>query len=1420
MKPYINYITGLPDFLLIQRVSFCWFIVQGISEELINFSRILDFSHNTEYILFGQEYRLVKPIYRIRRAKRYIANYAVQLVIPLEVRNKKTKKIKYHDEFTITSLPIMTTEATFIINGCERVIVSQIIRSPGIYFEKNKNQKKFARFKRKFSSDFSNLRSFIISGNIMFSQFMVFLPYREPIKVEVSEKNEILRKEDIITITVGLGFIPNWKKINIFQYSFKYFKEKEKNFSFYFLNCFKIYRIISKQFEYQKKIELIQIFLRWLKIKNNDNIYPNNFKTQQIFYLLTYFNFLLKFLIKYEILLKKPNYQIKITKKKWLNNLIKKPFYHPLINSKILLKETQKKIYQHYNKLIKESQRTAQIQLNYKSFLITRLSGIGIKEINNFSFLKETINKSIRQTKKNISLINNTKLKPTFYFSISLKDNLKYIFEKEKHGFFIGNRKHPYLKTKTTFLQYNQDHEIKDFYFDKYKEKDLYTATLIPEYGSWIRFGFQKNTKINLYKYPIKNQEDEIIVQIDKVIQKPIIHLLKEMGLIDLEIYQSLEHADFFYFDKPVLSSSLNLKQPLLRFELNSNLYNNISEFSRIFDKTYYQLGKIGRSKLNKRLNLNISQRFQTILYDDIFAILDQLITLSISKIPGDDIDHLKNRRVRSVGELLQSLFRIGFLRLSRKLGNQINRTDSGQLSNFNIISATIREFFGSSQLSQYMDQTNPLSSLTHRRRISGLGPGGFDRDRISFAVRDIHSSHYGRICPIETPEGQNVGLIASLTTCARVNKSGFIETPFWRVLNGKVIKTTNPIYLTADIEDFYKIAPADISINKDNYLTKNLIPVRYKQDFINVSPFEVDFIGISTIQVVSVAASLIPFFEHDDANRALMGSNMQRQSVPLILPQKPIIGTGLENQVALDSGMTLTATISGIVNSVTSRQIIVKDSFGTEIKYNLQKYKRSNQETCINHRPIVWKGEKIKSGQILTDGPGIIANELALGQNILIAYMPWQGYNFEDAILINERLVYNDIFTSIHIERYEIEIDRTAEISEQTTKNIPNLSSSDVQHLNNDGIISVGTFVKPGDILVGKIIAKDDSEQLPEAKLLRAIFGAKAKGIKDTSFRMPSGESGRVLETLTINRKTKLAYEFEKIYIVIAKIRKIQVGDKIAGRHGNKGIISRIMPRQDMPFLPDGTPIDIILNPLGVPSRMNVGQLYECLLGFAGHKLNRRFKILPFDEMYGQEVSRILINKKLRQASIENNEGWLFNPYAPGKMVLIDGRTGKEFENPITVGNGYMLKLIHLVDYKMHSRATGPYSLVTQQPLGGKAQHGGQRFGEMEVWALEGFGAAFTLKELLTIKSDDMQGRNETLNAIVKGQPIPTSGIPESFKVLLHELRSIGLDMSTYYIDKFSSTQNYETEVNITEKYDPLSKTFLPITNMTTISF
>ncbi|QXE46166.1 RNA polymerase subunit beta (plastid) [Nitzschia inconspicua] len=911
----------------------------------------------------------------------------------------------------------MTTYATFIINGCERVIVSQIIRSPGIYFEKNKNQKVQNQFRRKLSVDIHKLRTFLPSGEAFIAEFDLF-------------------------------------------------------------------------FQTQSRIN-------------------KNFKNNKIVFLLQYFQFLIHTLKKYKILQELSN---EFSFQNDLQNL----------TSTSKLSVFQKRtLLQIYQKTVVVSQLASQLEINSKPVLVIEQLSNWLFQIQNFSLLKQNILKTLKSIKDLKPFLNFSSFRPILYFSTSFKEQFQYFgseFElvqsaddidryisaqgysvtkprgKNKTSKYarrvsdVLKKQHKYLKSKTQLLLYQKDYEIKTNYQKKYSGKELYTATLIPEYGSWIRFNFQKNTNLNPYKYPLKNQEDELIIQLDKLTQKPILLLLKEMGFTDLEIYQNLYHSDFFYFQKPVLINSRHLQQPIPRFEFDIDYFENLSEFSQIFDPTYFRVGKIGRARLNHRLNLKMNDRLQSITYEDLFAIIDKLISLTISKSISDDIDHT--------------------------------------------------------------------------------------------------------------------------------------------------------------------------------------------------------------------------------------------------------------------------------------------------------------------------------------------SSELALGQNILVAYMPWQGYNFEDAILISERLVYDDIFTSIHIERYKIEINRNTEMSEQLMKMIPNATPMEIKHLNEDGVVTIGTFVRSGDILVGKVISNNTSEQLPESKLLRAIFGAKSKGIKDNSYRMPHGESGRVIETITFNRKTKLNYECDKIYIFIAQIRKIQVGDKIAGRHGNKGIISRILGRQDMPFLPDGTPIDIILNPLGVPSRMNVGQLYECLLGLAGDRLNCRFKILPFDEMYGLDISRILINKKLRQASIKKNKSWLFNPYAPGKMVLVDGRTGKEFENPITVGNAYMLKLIHLVDDKMHARATGPYSLITQQPLRGKAQHGGQRFGEMEVWALEGFGAAFTLKEILTVKSDDMQGRNETLNAIVKGQQLPQFGVPESFKVLLQELRSIGLDMSTYKIEKFSSFNNYETEINLIEKYNPLSKTFLPTSNLNDISF
>nr|YP_009391855.1 RNA polymerase b-subunit [Acrosorium ciliolatum]ARW59999.1 RNA polymerase b-subunit [Acrosorium ciliolatum] len=934
--------------------------------------------------------------------------------------------------------------------------------------------------------------------------------------------------------------------------------------------------------------------------------------------------------------------------------------------------------------------------------------------------------------------------------------------------------------------------------FDK-NNKPIYSASLISNRGSWLKF-----------EIDIKNQ---IWVRIDKTHKVNAYIFLRAIGLQKQEIknklnkYSFLINASYLYEKKElekevgktsieeitdeeallIVYSKLRPNEPSTIIVAKQMLY------SRFFDPKRYDLGEVGRHKINQKLNLKIPKTFRVLSPQDIVVAIDYLINIKEQNIGTfDDIDHLGNRRIRSVGELLQNQIRIGLNRLERIIRERMIICDLDSLSLSNLVNpkpiiASIREFFGSSQLSQFMDQTNPLSELTHKRRISALGPGGLNKDRAGFAVRDLHPSHYGRICPIETPEGPNAGLIGSLSIYARVNKYGFIETPCYKVEKGKVLNHKSPIYITADEEDELRIAPADIMINSNYEIEYFNIPVRYRQEFITSINSHVDYIAISPIQVISAATSLIPFLEHDDANRALMGSNMQRQAVPLLYPEKPIVGTGLESKIARDSGMIITSRIFGVVNYVSGTKIGIQDLDGKTIHYRLKKYYRSNQDTCINQRSIVWPGEKIIRGQIIADGASTDSGEIALGRNILVAYMPWEGYNYEDAFLISESLVYNDLYTSIHIEKYEIECRQTKLGVEEITRDIPNVSESSITLLDKNGIISVGSWVDSGDILVGKITPKGESDQLPEGKLLRAIFGEKARDVKDTSLRLPNAAKGRIVNVKVFKRQkgddlppgTNII-----IRIYVAQKRKIQVGDKMAGRHGNKGIISKILPKQDMPFLPDGKPIDIILNPLGVPSRMNVGQLFECLLGLAGEYLSKRFKIIPFDEMYGEEASRALVNNKLKQASLASGNKWLFNSFHPGKVTLYDGRTGEPFDNPITVGKAYILKLVHLVDDKIHARSTGPYSLVTQQPLGGRAQHGGQRLGEMEVWALEAFGAAYTLQELLTVKSDDMQGRNEALNAIVKGKPIPKPGTPESFKVLMRELQSLGLDIAVYNVE------------------------------------
>ena len=811
----------------------------------------------------------------------------------------------------------------------------------------------------------------------------------------------------------------------------------------------------------------------------------------------------------------------------------------------------------------------------------------------------------------------------------------------------------------------------------------------------------------------------------------------------------------------------------------------------------YNVLKSIIDSAEEDKLHDVIKERYEELVprhvtTEDIIASISYLLNLDHGLGVIDDIDHLGNRRIRCVGELLQNQFRIGLTRLERVVRERMTIQDLDvvtpqTLINTKPITSSIREFFGSSQLSQFMDQTNPLSELTHKRRISALGPGGLSRERAGFEVRDIHYTHYGRLCPIESPEGPNVGLISALSSFATINEYGFIETPYRRVdhKTGKI--TDEVIYMPADEEDKYIIAQASEPLDKKGKFVNDKIKVRMREEITMVDKDKVDFVDVSPKQLVSVAAAMIPFVEHDDAKRSLMGANMQRQAVPLLMPESPIVGTGMEYRAAKDSGITVTAKNAGVVEKVTGDEITVRNNKDELDSYKLRKFKRTNGGTCINQRPVVSKGEKVKEGDILADGPATKNGEMALGRNVLIAFTTWEGYNYEDAVLISERLVKEDVYTSIHIEEYDCECRDTKLGPEEITRDIPNVGDDVLKDLDENGIIRIGAEVRPGDILVGKVTPKGETELTAEERLLRAIFGEKAREVRDTSLRVPHGEAGTIVDVKIFTRENsdELGPGVNQVIrCYIAQKRKISVGDKMAGRHGNKGVISRILPEEDMPFMPDGTPVDIVLNPLGVPSRMNLGQVLEVHLGMAAKLLGWKVATPVFDGATDEEIRELF--KKSGYSE-------------DGKTVLYDGRTGNPFDHPVTVGVMYMLKLHHLVDDKIHARSTGPYSLVTQQPLGGKAQFGGQRFGEMEVWALEAYGAAYTLQEMLTVKSDDTVGRVKTYESIVKGENVPKPGVPEGFKVLVKELQGLGLDIRLLSADN----QELELKENIDDGID-----------------
>ncbi len=902
--------------------------------------------------------------------------------------------------------------------------------------------------------------------------------------------------------------------------------------------------------------------------------------------------------------------------------------------------------------------------------------------------------------------------------------------------------------------------------------RNYYGAKIIPNRGAWLELDTDSNGVIG--------------VKIDRKRRIPISALLRVFGLSDnediLAAFADVDtNPDMKYITEtlerdPSKNPDEGFKEVYKRIRPGDlatvdNARSLIEAMFFNFDR--YDLSQVGRYKFNQRLKVD-GREERILTRDDLVAVIRELVRLNNSQEPPDDIDHLANRRVRAVGELIQSKFRVGLQRMSRIAKDRMSLADldtvtPAQLIHVRPIVAVMQEFFSSSQLSQFMDQTNPLAELEHKRRLSAMGPGGLSRERAGFEVRDVHRSHYGRLCPITTPEGPNIGLVAHLASYARVNEFGFIETPYRKVIKeeGRVRVSKDIEYLDAYKESRYIIAQANTQVDEQGYLDDRRVSVRIHGEPSMAPISEIDYMDVSPKQIVSITTSLIPFLEHDDANRALMGSNMQRQAVPCIRPDAPVVGTGVEEKAAFDSGQVVICEESGIVHSVTGDRIIVAEDSGTKREYGLKKFLRSNTSTSINQKTIVKRGDKVLRGQALADGPATQNGELALGQNVLVGFLSWSGYNYEDAIIISSRVVEQDRYSSIHIEDFKIDVRDTKLGPEVVTRDIPNVGEEKLKDLDESGIVRIGAQIKAGHILVGKITPKGETDLTAEEKLLRVIFGEKARDVKDTSLTLPHGEYGKVVNIREFSREKgdKLSSGvIRSIQVSVAVIRKVTMGDKMAGRHGNKGVISKIVPVEDMPFMADGTPIDIILNPLGVASRMNLGQILETHLGLAAAKLGYKAASPVLDG-----VPEETIKQELKKAGFEEN----------GKVTLHDGRTGTPFDNKVTVGYIYMMKLHHLVDDKMHARSTGPYSLITQQPLGGKAQFGGQRFGEMEVWALEGYGAAHTLQEMLTIKSDDVVGRSRTYESIVKGEPIKTPNVPESFRVLVKELQSLCLDVN-----------------------------------------
>lgn len=1314
----------LPPLVEIQTSSFDWFIKEGIKEVFVDIYPINN--HNSNLVLEFVSYRFDQPKYSTRECKERDATYAAPLIVTLRLQNNETGEINEQDVF-MGDFPLMTPSGTFIINGAERAIVSQLVRSPGAYFKKE-----------------------IESGKVNYLASLI--PSRGTwLEIETSTyKNK--EKEDAMFANVR---IDRTKKmpISVLLRALGLSDNEEV------LALFGDFEILNNTLRDRDTINIIdrgfvEVFTR---------LYPEN-----------------------------------EDKDTHIENglALLQSLYFNSDNDRLI--SLYKEIYQEEVNLLPLQQLIDVVKVNTFKFIDDKNLRIILSVLENrFMEISKILNRQdidnmrkelldlmkVLKDGKTIKANDNIQLLLTVYFedqligllkdkSVNLSQELinellklDYLFGTDRYGEVLEGKVNLNKQYKGMYNLAQLSSTIKTALalieiYEKLKPGE--PATLEGAL-SLLTAKFFDNKRYDLTKAGRFKLSKKLNV-LDRLFERTIAEDIKSIDGKVICKKNTFISKDVLNEIRPAILAGANT----IVIETNNELYKD--EYLRVEPTKVQKIAVYADDKKQQIVNIignDINQKEKIVTLSDILATISYLLTFSLDIGSEDDIDHLGNRRIKSVGELIQNQFRIGLSRMERVVKDKMSTIDIAEatprkLTNNRPLTASIKEFFASSQLSQFMDQTNPLAELTHKRRLSALGPGGLARDRAGMEVRDVHFSHYGRMCPIETPEGPNIGLINSLATYAKINEYGFIETPYRKVVNNEVTEEIH--YLTADEEYNYAIAQANIKL-EDNKIVDEAVVARFRGENKMERRELIDFMDVSPKQIVSAATSCIPFLENDDANRALMGANMQRQAVPLIKPTAPIVGTGMEHIIGKDSGVSLICEEDGEVTYIDAKHIVVK-SKTDEMRYVLDKFTISNQGTCFNQKPIVKVGDKVEKGQILADGPAMNNGELALGQNVVVAFMTWHGYNYEDAIIMSERLVKEDVYTSIHIEEYTIECRDTKLGPEEITRDIPNISEDARKDLDIDGIIRIGAEVKEGDILVGKVTPKGHSELSAEEKLLLAIFGEKSREVKDNSLRVPHGGAGIILDVKRFNAKNAAELpptvnEVVRVYVV--QKRKISEGDKMAGRHGNKGVISKILPVEDMPYLPDGTPVDIMLNPLGVPSRMNIGQIMELHLGMAAKLLGVQIATPVFDGVEEWDLEDIM-----KEANMDKD----------GKSVLYDGQTGRKFDERISVGLMYMIKLAHMVDDKLHARSVGPYSLVTQQPLGGKAQNGGQRFGEMEVWALEAYGAAHTLQEILTVKSDDVIGRVKTYEAIVKGKKIPEPGIPESFRVLQKELQSLSIDV------------------------------------------